>query len=56
MEVNNKIIEEGLNQALLVAKQRNHILERLKQALLMGDDEKIKHYASQLCGLTNESH
>ena len=51
MEFNKKIIEEGLNQVLAIARARTRILELLKQALIDNDDNKIKDYARQLCGL-----
>ncbi len=56
MEFNEPILKEGLDQVLAIAKQRAQIIERLKQALLDEDDSKIKLYAFQLCGLTNESN
>ena len=55
MQFNDKIIEEGLNQALVIAKHRAQILESLKEALLADDYQNIKFFASVLCGLTNES-
>ena len=54
MKFNEKIICEGLAQVLVIAKERVDILERLKRALLEGDDQQIQYYASQICGLTNE--
>jgi len=55
MEFNEPILKEGLTQILTVAKERAQTIENLKQALLDGDESKIKFYASQICGLTNES-
>ena len=56
MKSNEPILKEGLDQVLSIAKQRAQIMENLKQALLDEDEAKIKLYASQLCGLTNESN
>lgn len=55
MKYNEDILKEGLDQVLAIAKRRAKIIEHLRQALLDSDDTKIKLYASQLCGLTNES-
>ena len=54
MEFNEKLIEEGLNQVLIIAHERAQILEYLKQALLKENDEEVKFYASILCGLIND--
>ena len=32
------------------------ILDLLKQALFEDDDEKIKHFARQICGVNDESY
>ena len=55
MDFNKEIIQEGLNQALVIAKKRANMLENLKQALIEDDLDKIKHHAKILCGLNNES-
>ena len=55
MEFNQQVIKEGLNQALMIARERAFILENLKQALIEDDTEKIKLHARQLCGLSDES-
>ncbi len=52
METNSKIIEEGLNQIIEIAKERSLMLEQLKEALLEDNDQKIKEYAKKLCGVT----
>ena len=54
MARNERIIDEGLNQVLLIAQERALTLENLKQALIKNDSERIKDYAKQLCGLNNE--
>ena len=56
MVFNEPILNEGLNQVLAIAKERAQIIEHLRQALLDEDEAKIKLYASQLCGLTNEGN
>jgi hypothetical protein len=56
MEFNQKTIEEGLNLALSIARERTIVLEALKQALVEDNNEKVKLYARELCGLANESH
>ena len=56
MVFNEPILKEGLNQVLAIAKARAQIIECLRQALLNDDDPKVKLYASQLCGLTNEGN
>ena len=55
MDFQNEVIQEGLNQALVIAKQRAVILENLKQALIEDDTNKIKIHAKILCGLRDES-
>jgi len=55
MESNNRVIEEGLEQVLQIANRRAQILEHLRQALIVGNDEEIRFFAAQICGLTYES-
>ena len=55
MDFSEQVLEEGLNQVLVIAKERTKTLELLKQALLDGDSQKIFVYASKLCGLAYES-
>jgi hypothetical protein len=47
---------EGLDQILLVAKERAQTLDRLRRALLAENDKEIKFYASEICGLKHESN
>lgn len=54
MDIQEHILEEGLNQVLAVAKDRAHTLGLLKKALIEGDDERVRHYAEQLCGIKKE--
>ena len=56
MKSDERIIDEGLNQVLSIAKERVLTLENLKQALIKDDNERIKNYAEQLCGLINEGN
>jgi len=56
MEYKDDIMKEGLDQVLAIAKERAETLERLRQALLADDNNRIKLYASKLCGLNNESN
>lgn len=55
MRYNDKVIEDGLDKALAIAKYRVQILKSLKQALAEDDINRIKEYARKLCGLTYES-
>lgn len=48
--------EKTLEQVLSIARERAQILENLRRALLAGDDREIRRFASQICGLADESH
>jgi hypothetical protein len=48
-------IKEGIDQVLVIAKERAEILERLRQALVNDELQKIKLYAAKLCGIDHES-
>jgi|RhiMetdeSRZDD1v2_1073273.scaffolds.fasta_scaffold707263_1 hypothetical protein len=39
--------------ALKVAEERHQIELKIKEALLAGDDEQLKHFARRLVGLSN---
>ena len=54
MEFNDRIIEEGLRQILIIAQDRSIMLEKLKQALIENNSNKIIAYSRQICGLTDE--
>lgn len=51
MEIDEQVLEAGLNQIVAIAEERKAILERLKEAMLAEDHRKIRKYASILCGL-----
>ena len=55
MDFQDEVIQEGLIQALEIAKHRAVMLENLKQALIEDDPDKIKIHAKILCGLSDES-
>lgn len=55
MEIDNHTIKVGLDNLLEIAQERKVTLEKLKEALIKDDTDKIKKFASQLCGLSNES-
>jgi hypothetical protein len=41
----------ALDAVVAIAKERNGYLERMREALLSGDDVQLKFYARKLCGL-----
>ena len=54
METDRRAIEEGVEQVLVIANKRAQILEHLRQALLDDNDEEIRFFAAQICGLADE--
>ena len=55
MEINDHVLEIGLEQILKIANERLATIEKLKKALIADDVNSIKEYAKQLCGLSNEN-
>jgi hypothetical protein len=51
--INNKDIKECITQIMVIAKQREDLLERLKIALVNNEFDNIRLYASKLCGIDN---
>ncbi len=56
MEFDQDILKAGLDQVLKIAHDRAMTLENLRSALLEDDIDKIKFYASQLCGLNGNNY
>ncbi len=54
--MNDPTINEGLDQILIIAKERTKVLENLKDALLKDDISLIKTFASEICGLNHENN
>jgi hypothetical protein len=44
-----------VDAVIAIAKERNGYVERMREALLSGDDVQLKIYARKLCGLSPES-
>jgi hypothetical protein len=44
----------ALDAVIAIAEERNGYLERMREALLSGDDVQLKLYARKLCGLPSE--
>lgn len=57
MKDNNKLynnnINECITQIMVIAKQREDLFERLKQALVNDEFDNIRLYAAKLCGIDN---
>jgi hypothetical protein len=51
MDTNDRRLQVGLDQLLKIAEERKIILDKLKNALISDEIEKIKQYAKILCGL-----
>jgi len=47
--------KELINEILVVAKQRQELLEKLKQAIVNDEFQNIRLYAAKLCGIGHES-
>ena len=55
-EDEDKVCQEAIKQICTVGKYRREIIDRMKQALLADDHEKVVKYAKQLCGVDDESN
>jgi len=44
-------IEEAIDLILKIARERDKLLRKLKEALANNDDQNIKKYSSKLCGI-----
>ena len=51
MRYDEASIEAGIDHLLLIAEQRNLLLESLKRALIKEDHESIIEYAKKIKGL-----
>jgi len=51
MEQLETAFQENINQVLIIAKEREAILQQLKQALIDDNMDGIKQFASKYCGL-----
>jgi hypothetical protein len=51
--INNGDIKECITQIMVIAKQREDLLKRLKMALVNDDFQNIRLYAAKLCGIDN---
>lgn len=56
MQINDEVIGKGLDQVIEIARRRAAVIENLKEAIRKNDIENIRHYASCICGLRNESN
>jgi hypothetical protein len=59
MKYNNNLnksdINECIKQIMVIAKQRENLLEMLKQAVVNDEHQNIRLYAAKLCGVEHES-
>lgn len=53
MDIDEKVIEEAINRILIITEQRNKTMRQLKQALLENNEDLIKLYAKELCGVSS---
>ena len=51
MEYDQKIIEAGIEIILTISEERKGILEKLKQALIANDMDKVVEYGMKICGM-----
>ncbi len=51
MDFDEKVIEEGIKEILIIARKRAEILGQLKCAVLANDEKRAMALARQICGI-----